>query len=128
MVVASLPIAIQILMALAQAADSGAFPIADRTLLDARFWPTQVVLLCVAVAGNAAVDFIRVVRRGHPIRPDTLTFFLALLLLFVGVSVMFSVSLLNSRIGWPWLIGMSALGLCDLFLAYLLEIELATFT
>ena len=126
LIVAALPIAIQILMALALAVDSSAFPVADRTLLDARFWPTQIVLLCVAVAGNAAVDFIRVMRRGNPTTAYALTLFLLLLVFFICISVMFSVSLLNSRIGWLWLAGMAAFGLVDLFFAYLLQIELAT--
>jgi hypothetical protein len=33
-----------------------AFPTADRTFTEARFWPIQIVLLCVAVAGSAIVN------------------------------------------------------------------------
>jgi hypothetical protein len=60
LIVAAIPIGCQLLMLLAlAAAPPGTFPAADRTFTDLRFWPIQIVLLCVAVAGNAIVDCIR---------------------------------------------------------------------
>ena len=61
LIVAAIPIGCQFLMLLALgAAPPGTFPAADRTFTDLRFWPIQIVLLCVAVAGNAIVDCVRV--------------------------------------------------------------------
>ena len=128
LIVAGLPIVIQILMAVALTLDSTAFPTADRTLTEARFWPVQVVLLCVAIAGNAAVDYVRLILRGKTVTGAALALFLFLLLFFIVVSIMFSVSLLDSKIGWLWLTGMGIFGMIDLALAYLLEMELATYT
>ncbi len=59
-VVAAIPIVCQILMLTAlSAAPSGSFPLTDQTMTDIRFWPIQIVLLCVSVAGNAIVDCVR---------------------------------------------------------------------
>jgi uncharacterized membrane protein HdeD (DUF308 family) len=124
-IVAGLPILFQILMASAMLIDPGAFPKGDKTLSDARFWPIQIVLLCVAVSGNAAVDWIRVMRRPRNETRPSLTIFLLLVLFFVFVSIMFSVSLLDDKIGWGWLIVMSFFGLVDLIAAYLLEMGIA---
>jgi hypothetical protein len=124
-IVAGLPILFQILMATAMQIDPAAFPLGDKTLTDARFWPIQVVLLCVAVAGNAAVDWIQLMRRQPNDSRRSLTLFLSLILFFVFVSIMFSVSLLDDRIGWLWLAAMSFFGVVDLAMAYLLEMEIA---
>lgn len=57
--VAAVPILCQVLMLLALWAAPEAFPAADRTFTQARFWPIQIVLLCVAVAGTAIVDCVK---------------------------------------------------------------------
>ncbi len=124
-VVAGLPILFQVLVAGAMQIDPKAFPHRDKTLSDARFWPLQIVLPCVAIAGNAAVDRIRVMwRPGNEVKPS-LTLFLLLVLFFVFVSIRFSVSLPDHRIGWLWLAVMSLFGLADLVRAYQLEMEIA---
>jgi len=53
-IVAAVPILCQLLMLAALSAAPEAFPVADRTFTEARFWPVQVVLLCVAVGGSAS--------------------------------------------------------------------------
>ena len=63
-IVAAIPILCQVLMLAAIAAAPDAFPAADRTFTEARFWPIQVVLLCVAVAGSAFVNCVRVNAEG----------------------------------------------------------------
>ena len=55
----------------------------------------------------------------------SLTLFLLLVLFFVFVSIRFSVSLPDHRIGWLWLAVMSLFGLADLVRAYQLEMEIA---
>ncbi len=57
-------------------------------------------------------------------RPS-LTLFLLLILFFVFVSIVFSVSLLDDKIGWRWLAVMSFFGVVDLVIAYLVEMGIA---
>jgi hypothetical protein len=101
-----------------------AFPAADRTFTEARFWPIQVVLLCVAVAGSAIVDCVRLMLTKGSIDSAVPGYFLPLLLFFFIESMMFSVTLLASRIGWGWLAGMTIIGVANLALAYGLEMEI----
>src|SRR5690242_6889187 len=110
-IVAAIPIGCQLLMLMAlQAAPDGAFPTADRTFTDARFWPIQVVLLCVGVAGSAIVDCIKLMwNTGRSDRP-ALVYLLALVLAFFVESLMFSVILLAATIGWKWLGTMTIIG------------------
>ena len=61
--IASFPVLCEILVLGAMRLHAGAFPLADRALTDDRFWSVQIILLCVSVAGNAMVDWIRVMRR-----------------------------------------------------------------
>lgn len=124
-VVAAIPILCQLLMLSAVAAAPGAFPGSDRTFTEARFWPIQVVLLCVAVAGSAIVDCVRVMLKEGRINNAALAWFLYLLLFFFMESMMFSVTLLDTRIEWPWLIGMTTIGTVNLLMAYMLEMEIA---
>jgi hypothetical protein len=123
-VVAGLPIVFQILMAGAMLIDPDAFPHRDKTLSDVRFWPIQLILLCVAIAGNAAVDWIRITWRAERQNRTAFALFLLLVLFFVLVSIMFSVSVLDDKIGWPWLVVMSLFALADLIFAYQLEMEI----
>lgn len=125
-IVAAIPIGCQLLMLLAlTAAPPGTFPAADRTFTDLRFWPIQIVLLCVAVAGNAIFDCIRFLWNTGRAERTPLGYLLILLLLFFIEPMMFSVTLLASRIGWPWLALMIVLGGANLLLAYALEMEIA---
>jgi hypothetical protein len=123
-VVAGIPILCQVLMLAALRAAPDAFPAADTTFTEARFWPVQAVLLCVAVAGSTIVNCVRVMLKEGRIENATLAWFLPLLLCFFVESLMFSVTLLAARIGWSWLIGMSAIATGNLVLAYGLEMEL----
>jgi hypothetical protein len=123
-IVAAIPILCQFLMLGALSAAPEAFPSADRTFTEARFWPIQVVLLCVAVAGTAIVDCVRMMLNGQPIDGTVVGYFLLLLLFFLIESMMFSVTLLASRIGWEWSMGMSVVGALNLSLAYMLEMEI----
>ena len=123
--VAAVPILCQCLMLAALAAAPEAFPAADRSFTEVRFWPIQVVLVCVAVAGTAIVDCVRTMLTEERINSTALAYFLWLLLFFFIESIMFSVTLLASRIGWDWLIGMAMAGALNLFLAYTLEMELS---
>ena len=123
-IVAAIPILCQFLMLGALSAAPEAFPSADRTFTEARFWPIQVVLLCVAVAGTAIVDCVRMMLNGQPIDGTVVGYFLLLLLFFLIGSMMVSVTLLASRIGWDWSMGMSVVGALNLSLAYMLEMEI----
>jgi hypothetical protein len=125
-IVAAVPFACQLLMLIASAsAPDGTFPAVDRSFSDPRFWAVQVVLLCVAVSGNAIVDCVRIFWTTGRVDTAALTFLLWLVFLFFIESMMFSVTLLASRIGWPWLGQMIAVGFANLFLAYGLQMELA---
>lgn len=126
LIVAAIPIGCQLLMLLAlAAAPQGTFPAADRTFTDLRFWPIQLVLLCVAVAGNAIVDCIRFSWNTGRADRTILGYLLMLCLLFFVESMMFSITLLASQIGWSWLAGMILFGTSNLLLAYMLEMEIA---
>jgi len=59
LVIAAVPILCQVLMLCSLIVAPDAFPAADRTLTEARFWPIQIVLFCVSVAGTAMVDCVR---------------------------------------------------------------------
>lgn len=124
-VVAGMPILFQLLMSGGMLLDPGGFPLGDKTLSGSRFWPIQIVLLCVAVARDAAVDWIRVMRRPRDEARPSLSFFLFLTLFFVLLSIMFSVSMPGNKIGWTWFVVMSIFGLLDLVVAYLLVREIA---
>jgi hypothetical protein len=123
--VAAVPILCQVLMLLALRAAPEAFPAADRTFTEARFWPIQVVLLCVAIAGTAIVDCVKGMLADRRVEGAVLGYFLPLLLCLLVESMMFSVTLLASRIGWSWLAGMTAIGVVTLLLAFMLEMEIA---
>ncbi len=126
LVVAAIPIGCQLLMLLALAATpQGTFPAADRTFTDLRFWPIQLVLLCVAVAGNAIVNCIRLLWNTERADRTILGYLLMLCLLFFIESMMFSITLLASQIEWPWLAGMVMFGAANILLAYVLEMEIA---
>ena len=123
-VVAAIPILCQVLMLAAIVAAPDAFPVADRTFTEARFWPIQVVLLCVAVTGSAFVNCVRIMLTERRIKNAALAWFLPLPLFFFVESMMFSVTLLDSHIGWGWLIGMTVIGVGNLVFAYGLEMEI----
>jgi hypothetical protein len=124
LVVAAVPILCQCLMLAALSTAPEAFPAADRTFTEARFWPIQVVLLCVAVGGTAIVDCVKLLLTDRRIGGAVLAYFLPLLLCLFVESMMFSVTLLASRIGWSWLAGMTAIGAFNLLLAFMLEMEI----
>jgi len=82
-------------------------------------------LLCVAVAGTAIVDCVKLMLGERRIEGAVLAYFLPLLLCLFVESIMFSVTLLASRIGWSWLAGMTIVGVFNLLLAFMLEMEIA---
>ena len=122
LIVAAIPIGCRLPML--GVAPQGIFPAADRTFTDIPFWPIQIVLLCVAVAGNAIVDWVRVFWNTGRTDRTALVFLLMLVLAFFVESMMFSVTLLASHIGWSWLAPMTILGAANMWLAYMLEMEL----
>ena len=79
----------------------------------------------MAVAGTAIVDCVKSMLTEQPIEGAVLAYFLPLLLCFFVESMMFSVTLLASRIGWSWLAGMTVIGALNLLLAFMLEMEIA---
>jgi len=123
-IVAAVPILCQLLMLAALSAAPEAFPVADRTFTEARFWPVQVVLLCVAVGGSAIVNCVRLMMIEERIERVVISYFLSLLLFFFIESMMFSVTLLATGIGWRWLAGMAVIGIVNFWLAYALEMEI----
>jgi len=83
------------------------------------------LLLCVAVSGNAIVDCIRYLwMTGRADRP-ALGYLLWLFFLLFIESMMFSVTLLASQIGWSWLAGMTLIGVVNLALAYQSSMKIA---
>jgi hypothetical protein len=122
-IVAAVPILCQFLMLAALSTAPESFPVADRTFTEARFWPVQVVLLCVAVAGSAIVDRVRLMLIEERIDGVVISYFLSLLLFFCIESIMFSVTLLATGIGWRWLAAMAVIGVVNLWPAYALEME-----
>ena len=118
LVVAAIPFVCQLLMLIAlAAAPAGTFPAADRSFTDLRFWPIQIVLLCVSV--SATRSWIVSASFGPPagrteLRSDTC------------FGCPFSSS--SSRSCFPsrfWLAIMTVIGSANLNLAYMLEMELA---
>jgi hypothetical protein len=88
----------------------------------------------LAYSGRAALcggrrNRDRRLREADAVRPadrsSGANYFLPLLLCLFVESIMFSVTLLAARIGWGWLAGMTVVGASNLFLAYMLEMEIA---
>ena len=103
-VVAAVPILCQLLMLAALSTAPESFPVADRTFTEARFWPVQVVWLCVAVAGSAIVDCVRLMLIEERIDGVVISYFLSLSLFFFIESIMFSITLPATGRGWlRWL-------------------------
>jgi len=126
LIVAAVPFVCQLMMLIAlAAAPAGTFPAADRSFTDARFWPVQIVLLCVAVSGNAIVDCVRYLWTTDRADRPALGYLLWLFFFFFIESMMFSVTLLASQIGWSWLGGMTIIGAVNLSLAYQSSMEIA---
>jgi hypothetical protein len=125
-VVASLPIISQAILALAATLDKDAFPHIDASLTEARFYPLQIILLCVVISGHAAVDWIGAMRSARDATRPSLALFLLLTFVFFILSIMFAVTMLDKEIVLSWLVVTCIFGLVDLILAYLLEMELAT--
>ena len=95
LVVAAIPFVCQLLMLIAlAAAPAGTFPAADRSFTDLRFWPIQIVLLCVSVSGNAIVDCVRFFWTTGRADRAALGYLLWLFFFFFIESIMFSVTLL----------------------------------
>src|SRR5580698_1184675 len=88
-VVAAVPIFCQLLMLAVLSIAPESYPVADRTFTEARFWPVQVVLLCVAVAGSAIVDCVRLMLIEERIDGVVISYFLSLLLFFFIESISF---------------------------------------
>jgi hypothetical protein len=125
-IVAAVPIGCQLLMLPAlHIAPDGAFPVANRTFVDARFWPIQIVLLCVGIAGSAMIDCIKLMWNSGRSERTALGYLLTLALVFFIESLMFSVTLLAATMGWKWLGAMTIVGVLNLGLAYALEMEIA---
>jgi hypothetical protein len=125
-IVASLPIISQTILALAATLDKCAFPRIDTSLTDFRFYPLQIILLCVVISGHAAVDWIGAMRSPRDANRPSLALFLMLIFVFFILSMMFAVTMLDRQIGLSWLLVTCIFGLADLLLAYLLQMELAT--
>jgi hypothetical protein len=123
---AGIPIFCQLLMGLIMVTSGKQdFPKADPALGNLHFWDVQMVLLCVAIAGNTLVDFGKHVidhtakKPGVVLRAGILGFF------FFIISLLFSVTLLGtdvlSTLGIPMLI----FGAVDLVIAYVVDMDLA---
>jgi hypothetical protein len=125
-IVAAIPFVCQLLMLITlAAAPAGTFPAADRSFTDARFWPIQIVLLCVSVSGNAIVDCVRFLWTTGRADRAALGYLLWLFLAFFIESIMFSVTLLATGMSWYWLAVMTIIGTVNLVLAYQLSMEIA---
>jgi hypothetical protein len=125
-IVAAIPFVCQLLMLIAlESAPAGTFPTADRSFTDARFWPIQIVLLCVSVSGNAMVDCVRFLWTTGRADRTALGYLLWLFFVFFIESLMFSVTLLAPQINWSWLAVMTVFGAVNLLLAYQLSMEIA---
>jgi hypothetical protein len=123
---AAIPIVCQLVVAVIVAlASPDDFPKADKTILSIRFWDTQVLLLCIAVAANTLVDFFKLVMVQSITKPVFVLKVSFLGLLFLALSICFSVNLLDeeevAEVGGAILV----LGCVILFLSYRIDMDLA---
>jgi hypothetical protein len=101
------------------------FPKSDPTIKDLHFWDVQMVLLCAAIAGNTLVDFGKHVI-DHTAQKPIIVFRVGILgLLFLSISVLFSVTLLGTDVLSTLGIPMLVLGGIDLAVAYVVDMDLA---
>jgi len=122
---AAIPVVCQLVVAFTvRLAGRADFPKSDRTILSIHFWDTQILLLCIAVAANTMVDFFKLVM----VRSARSSLFVlkvcVLGLLFLILSICFSVTLLDqdaiSAIGIPMLL----LGCVILIVSYIIDMDL----
>jgi len=123
---ACIPIFCQVLMGIVIAFSGRQdFPRSDPTIKDLHFWDVQMVLLCVAIAGNTLVDFGKHVIDDSAQKPIIVFKAAVLGLFFLIISLIFSVTLLGtdvlSTLGIPLLF----VGVFDLAVAYAVDMDLA---
>lgn len=121
---AAIPIGCQLLVLFLVSTAPNAFPQVDRSFFDAKFWPIQIVLLCLAISGNAIVDFSKMVIHRSADKSRLVLEVSAMSVCFLMNSVIFSGSLLISETGWKLLTAMIMLGAIGMLLAYRVEIEI----
>jgi hypothetical protein len=122
---AAVPIVSQLLMLGAVYTTPGAFPKADKGFIEAKFWPIQIVLLCLAVTGNAIVDFAKLVVDRNAGAVEVVVQFLLMVFSFLFISVLFSITLLNTEPAWTFTIAMTISGAIGLVMAYRVETDIA---
>jgi hypothetical protein len=122
---AAVPIGCQLLILFIVIAAPAAFPQADTAFFATKFWPIQITLLSLAISGNAFVDFSKMVIDRGAKQSGAVLKFVFMVLTFVAISLMFSISLLVSETSWKWLLAMTVIGLVGLWLAYAVETDIS---
>ncbi len=122
---ASVPMVCQLIVAFALLTAGDDFPKADHSLLGINFWGVQMMLVCVAVAGNTIIDFGK-----HMVehKAGNLSFvgqFFALALSFVALSVFFAITLLDTELSLTFLLPVLTSGALALLFAYLVDMKIA---
>jgi hypothetical protein len=101
-----------------------AFPEADKSFFDTKFWPIQIILLSLAICGTAFVDYTKITIDRSTRRSLTALKFVFMIIAFGSISVIFSISLLIAEISSQLLTAMIILGAAGLWLAYGVEIDI----
>jgi len=122
---AAVPIVCQLLMLLVVSTSPAAFPKADKSFIEVKFWPIQIVLLFLAVSGNVFVDFAKFIVDHRVGVLDIVIKFLLMGFAFLVISLLFSVTLLDTELSWIPTTTMAIFGLAGLYLAYRVGMDIA---
>ncbi|WP_145727869.1 hypothetical protein [Nitrospirillum viridazoti] len=120
-VIAGIPIGLQIGTAGLIWSDPASFPKSDQAYCHLSFWFLQIILLCVAVCGNTLVNF------SLRSRPNSVNITMVHGMQFWLFIMMLPViaSMLNSDVRAIWILIIAVGAAAALFLSYKIEIELA---
>ncbi len=122
---AGVPIFCQLPVAVAVASRKQDFPEAEHDMLGVRFWCVQMMLLCVAVSGKPIIDFGKHIVNHSANNLGFVSQFLALAFFFLANSILFSFTLLDSKLSLPIILPMIIFPSVDLYLAYRVDMEIA---
>lgn len=127
LIVAALPVLIQLAIAglIWSEADASRYEEGRRIVGAPTFWLSQIITLSVAMAGSSVVSYIRTSKKIVIAKPFV---GMRLVIVVAGIALQALVIamslLLGSGLGY-WMIGMAALGIGMMIVAYYVDMDLA---
>ena len=121
LIIAAIPVGVQSAIALLLILHAEAFPKGDDAVRHPAFWFMQAILIFIVIFGNTIVDF-NAAKHRHGVRHDRVTY---IHFCFCIVLVALIAAIIDKEFDWIWLIALLLPGLISLFLAYLVQLDLA---